>query len=62
MITKEQVKEILTKKSGRNYKRRVEICFLAYSAYQSKNMKNQNIIFGLKYISNAYTSLKFDMV
>nr|DAM01286.1 MAG TPA: hypothetical protein [Bacteriophage sp.] len=27
MITKEQVKEILTKKSGRNYKRRVEICF-----------------------------------
>ena len=61
MITKEQVKEILTKNPAGITKEELKL-FLAYSAYQSKNMKNQNIIFGLKYISNAYTSLKFDMV
>lgn len=61
MITKEQVKEILTKNPAGITKEELKFVFGIF-CLSIKEYENQNIIFGLKYISNAYTSLKFDMV
>lgn len=61
MITKEQVKEILTKNPAGITKEELKFVFGVF-CLSIKEYKNRNIIFGLKYISNAYTSLKFDMV